>query len=119
MDRRQFVRQGLLGSATVLVGAELAAREGSPAGFDVPASEFDEVTVADLQKAMEAGRFTSESLARHYLARIEQLDRQGPNLCAVLETNPDALDVARALDRERREKGARGPLHGVPVLLKD
>jgi amidase len=68
---------------------------------------------------MEAGRLTSRALTAAYLDRIGALDRSGPALRSVIETNPDALAIAEALDRERREKGPRGPLHGIPVLLKD
>src|SRR6185503_12355699 len=59
------------------------------------------------------------SIAEAYLARIDELDRRGPTVNSVIETNPDALAIADALDRERRDKGARGPLHGIPVLIKD
>ena len=68
---------------------------------------------------MAAGRHTARQIAEGYLARIEAIDRSGPTLRSVIETNPDALDIADALDRERREKGPRGPLHGIPILLKD
>src|SRR5438093_8388129 len=68
---------------------------------------------------MQSGQFTALSLAEKYLARIEAIDRQGPALRSVIEVNPDALAQADALDRERKATGPRGPLHGVPVLLKD
>src|SRR5246127_4454533 len=75
--------------------------------------------VSDLQAAMERGLLTSVQLVRRYLGRIEQIDRNGPRLRAVLEVNPDATKIATALDTERRAKGPRGPLHGIPVLVKD
>src|SRR5919197_4065575 len=68
---------------------------------------------------MESGRETARSLVEKYLARIEQIDRSGPSLHSVIETNPDALTIADALDAERRARGARGPLHGIPILIKD
>ncbi len=68
---------------------------------------------------MRAGKYTSRSLCEQYLARIDALDARGPAIRAVLETNPDALSIAAALDAERRAKGPRGPLHGIPVLIKD
>jgi amidase len=68
---------------------------------------------------MASGEETARSLAEKYVARIDALDRIGPALRSVLEINPDALAIADALDRERREKGSRGPLHGIPVLIKD
>jgi amidase len=79
----------------------------------------EELTITDTQAAMESGELTSRALVEWYLARIEALDRQGPMLRSVIEVNPDALAIASALDAERAAKGARGPLHGVPVLLKD
>ena len=80
---------------------------------------LEEATIAGLQESMETGRETSESIVSRYLERIEAVDRSGAALNAVIEVNPDALTIARELDRERKEKGARGPLHGIPVLIKD
>jgi amidase len=80
---------------------------------------LQEATVADLAAAMADGRLTAAALAERYLDRIGRLDRQGPALRSVIESNPDAVDIAMQLDRERRERGPRGQLHGVPVLLKD
>jgi amidase len=77
------------------------------------------LSVDQLQARMTAGSLTSEQLTRAYLARIAKLDRKGPALHAIIALNPDALAQARALDRERRTKGPRGPLHGIPVILKD
>ncbi|HSE68425.1 MAG TPA: amidase family protein, partial [Gemmatimonadales bacterium] len=68
---------------------------------------------------MESGKWTARSIAEAYLGRIEAVDRKGPNLGSLLETNKEVLEIADALDRERKERGTRGPLHGVPVLLKD
>src|SRR4029453_18938825 len=83
------------------------------------AFEFEEATLEDLQRRMAQGSLTARRLTAAYLARIEALDRQGPALHHVIETNPDALAIADALDAERKAKGVRGPLHGIPVLLKD
>src|SRR5215471_19389678 len=80
---------------------------------------LEEATIIDLQSAMTLGRVTSVELVRGYLDRIAKVDRAGPKLNSVLEINPDAQAIAAALDRERKEKGPRGPLHGVPILLKD
>lgn len=68
---------------------------------------------------MTQGNTTSVELTRQYLQRIQTIDRSGPTLRSVLEVNPDALDIARSLDAERKAKGPRGPLHGIPVLIKD
>ena len=121
MKRRQFVGCGGLVSAAAVTGAApaLAGAEERPGPFDVPAFEFEEASVASLQQRMAAGELSSRALVGAYLTRIAALDRQGPLLRSVIETNPDALEIAEALDSERRAKGARGPLHGIPVLLKD
>jgi amidase len=94
--------------------AATGAAVSEVAGFPV-----EEATIADLQEQMTAGRFTSALLVRSYLERVEELDRGGPQLRSILEINPDAEAVAAALDEERRGRGARGPLHGIPILLKD
>jgi amidase len=80
---------------------------------------LEEATIADLQQKMQSGSETSRSLVDKYLARIEAVDRSGPALHSVLETNPDALAIADQLDAERKARGPRGPLHGIPILLKD
>jgi len=81
--------------------------------------DVEELSISDLQALQTNGRLSAVSIARKYLERIERLDRQGPGLRSVIELNPDALDGARALDRERKAGRVRGPLHGIPVLLKD
>jgi amidase len=81
--------------------------------------ELDEITIADLQKELSSGRLTARSITEKYLARIEAIDRHGPTLRSVVEVNPDALKMADVLDKERKETGVRGPLHGIPVLIKD
>jgi amidase len=110
-NRRHFLQAGLFGA-----GAALAA---VPAADPVKPSELDERTLADLQDGMKSGKFTARSLAETYLARIEAVDKHRPAVNSVIEVNPDALAIADALDRERKAKGPRGPLHGIPVLVKD
>jgi amidase len=80
---------------------------------------FDAATIADINAAFDAGTLTSEGLTRLCLARIAAFDRRGPSLHAVMALNPKALEQARALDAERKAKGRRSPLHGIPVVLKD
>ena len=80
---------------------------------------MEELTIPELQEQMRAGQSTSRALVEGYLERIELVDRQGPRLNAVIELNPDALAAAEALDRERAQGQVRGPLHGIPVLIKD
>ena len=91
-----------------------APRAAGHAGFDV-----EERSVAEWQAALSRGEVTTRQLVERYLQLIESLDATGPKLRAVLETNPDALDIAAALDAERRAGKLRGPLHGIPVLVKD
>lgn len=80
---------------------------------------LEEITITQLQAVLETGDITARTLTEAYLEHIEQLDTQGPALHAVIEINPDALAIAERLDAERRAHGPRGPLHGIPVLLKD
>jgi amidase len=82
-------------------------------------TDLQEVTVAELQKAMADGRISAQEAVAYYLARIEAVDRSGPKLNSIIEVNPEAVEIAAALDRERAASGPRGPLHGIPVLLKD
>ncbi len=84
-----------------------------------PHADLEEQTIADLQAAMESGQYTSRQLVEMYSERITALNTSGPTLRAVIEMNPDALAFAEKLDRERAEHGPRGPLHGIPILLKD
>ena len=81
--------------------------------------ELDEMTVAQMQEAMSSGRYTSRRLVDLYLQRIQAIDRSGPLLRSVIELNPDAASIADALDVERKAKGPRGPMHGIPMLIKD
>jgi len=103
----------------VIVAAAVVAQAQSPPPRDQPAVPLEETTVVQLQEWMRAGRYTSRQLTDAYLDRIEAIDRRGPTLRAIIELNPDARRDADALDRERRDKGARGPLHGIPILIKD
>src|SRR5204863_4713448 len=104
-----------LGCALILAGsASLLPAAQPPRTFDL-----EEATIGDLQHRMETGQDTARSLAEKYLARIGALDRQGPSLHSLIEINPDALTIADALDLERRTRGPRGPLHGIPIVIKD
>jgi amidase len=100
--------------------ARASTRAASPAGTPhVPHFRWEEATIAQLQAAMDAGHLTSRHLTAAYIQRIRQIDFAGPQLNSVLQINPDALAIASALDAERRRRGARGPLHGIPILVKD
>ncbi len=132
MNRRKFLESGALAGVSALfleTKVAQARTPGSPgphatspeAATAAPAKPFEleELTIAELAAGMKSGRFTARSLAEKYLARIEALDKRGAAVNSVIELNPDALAIARELDRERRAKGPRGPLHGIPVLIKD
>jgi amidase len=96
-----------------------ACQAPPPPPRETPTFDLEEATIADLQQRMRSGRETSQSLVDKYLARIESVDGSGPALHSVIEINPDARAIAVALDAERKAKGPRGPLHGIPVLIKD
>lgn len=119
--RREFLRYGaILGGATVVArGARATSIQPQPTSVTAGTFEFEEAAIAALQERLQAGSLSARRLAEGYLARIEALDRRGPALGHVIEVNPEALAVAEALDAERKAKGPRGPLHGIPVLLKD
>jgi len=124
--RRKFLRTSVIGgaataAATTLQAVTIHAREHFPAARppDVPSFELEEATITDLQDAMKSGKHTARSITEKYLARIEQIDKQGPAINSIIELNPDALAIADALDKERKDKGVRGPLHGIPMLIKD
>ena len=121
MKRRDFLQTAggcalLLGTPSGLFAHNEPARshEAQPA----PA-ELDELTISELQENMRSGKVSSQSLTRKYLERIEDVDKNGPAINSVIEINPEAMTVAAELDRERKEKGARGPMHGIPILIKD
>jgi amidase len=112
MDRRQFLKSGALAAAAI------AGPRSSSEAQEAPLA-LEEATIGELQARMQAGELSARALAAAYLERIDALDRHGPELHHVIETNPEALTIAAALDAERKAKGPRGPLHGIPVLLKD
>lgn len=122
-SRRKLFRSTFVGvGAAALAPALSAARVAADAQQDaasVKSFEFDETTIGDLQRRMNSGEVSARSLAEAYLARIDEIDKNGPRLNSVIETNPDALAIAESLDKERKAKGARGPMHGIPVLIKD
>jgi amidase len=128
-SRRNFLRTGVSATfATAVYPALGSARVADPLSSPAPAPaakdfqrdfELDEITIDEVQKAFQSGRFSSRSLTEKYLARIQEIDKAGPMVNSVMELNPDALKIAEALDQERKSKGPRGPLHGIPVLIKD
>ena len=127
IGRRDFLRYSALAGGfavgPVACRRTVEERASSPVVASASAAqqplELDELSLTDLTASMASGDRTARSVTAAYLSRIEQLDRQGPTLRSVIETNPDALEIAEALDRERAEGRVRSPLHGVPMLLKD
>ena len=120
--RRSFLESAVITTAASAIYPALgAAREvDRPARQpEVKPFELDEITITELQDGMKSGKFTARSLVENYTARIEEIDKSGPAINAIIELNPDALGIADALDRERKAKGPRGPMHGIPVLIKD
>src|ERR1700674_3388123 len=132
-SRRNFLRTGVtatlataaypaLGAARVADTVPVLAPGPGVQNLEQPFKkdfELDEITIDDLQKAFQSGQYSSRSLSEKYLARVAEIDKAGPRVNAVIELNPAALQIADALDQERRSKGSRGPLHGIPVLIKD
>ncbi len=112
MKRRNLLQLGLLASSAA--SAEATAIAAPRKGLNIV-----EASAAELQASMAQGHFSALQLVDAYLARIQSIDRSGPRLRSIIELNPDARAIASSLDRERQAKGARGPLHGIPVLLKD
>jgi amidase len=127
-SRRSFLRTGATTALAAAAYPALAAgRTADTKSGTSPAVardfksdfELDEITIDDAQKAFQSGQYSSRSLTEKYLARIQEIDKSGPMLNSVIELNPDALQIADTLDQERKSTGPRGPLHGVPVLIKD
>ena len=122
LNRREFIGAGAMGTAAAAAPAACRTEPPQETGVNPPSVapfELDEVSILDLQRRMDSGEETARSVAGKYLRRIEEIDGRGPALRSVIEVNPEALPIADALDRERRDAGARGPLHGIPILIKD
>ena len=118
MKRRNFIKTAALSGSGLTLGLLSCKNEQKP---PMPEMHFDllEWTCADLQNAMQSKDLSSREITELYLSRIEQLDQNGPALNSVIEINPEAMDIAAQMDKERRKEKIRGPLHGIPVVLKD
>jgi amidase len=123
LDRRAFLTTGIVLGAAAFTTPACSPRGPAPSAppktEEAPAFDLEEATIADLQRRMASGQDTARSLVEKYLARIDAMDKRGPSINQILEINPDAQAIAGKLDEERKAKGARGPLHGIPVLIKD
>ena len=126
IERRDFLRTGALAALATRFDvsrgetrtqSEIARHE--PHAFQQSAFELEETTIASLQDGMRSGRHTARSIAESYLARMDAIDRSGPAINSVIERNPDAIRIAEERDAERKAGRVRGPLHGIPVLIKD
>lgn len=121
MKRRNFIQH----SASTLIGAQLwglyacNTSTSSPTTPADSAFSFEEMTIDQMQAGFAGGEFSVEGVVKAYLTRIEQLDQDGPKVNSIIEVNPDALDIAKQLDEELKAGNSRGPLHGIPVVLKD
>ena len=118
MKRRAFLASAIAAAAASQTACQYvpatAASSNQPASF-----ELDEISLADLAAGLEKGKWTSARLVQLYLARIEAVDRSGPQLGSVLALNPDAASIAGKLDQERKNGHVRGPLHGIPISVKE
>ncbi len=114
MDRRDFLKTSIIGGAATMAGIGKADE-----GRAIRPFELEEATIADLQRSMASGAETPSSLTRKYLERIREIDDSGPQLNSVIEINPDAMAIAEKRDRERTPGNPLGPLHGIPILIKD
>lgn len=125
MNRRKFLRSGsLTGIGLTTVGSwQLAmGHQINPSSIyseKQTVLDLEEITVIELQKKMQNGEQTSVSITKAYLERIKEIDKAGPMLNSIIELNPDALGIAESLDKERKQGKIRGPLHGIPILVKD
>ena len=129
MHRRNFLKTGSLAGLTIstLVAASCNQPSAENKADETAAAdnskddifELSEITITDLQQKMQSKQFTSRLITELYLKRIDQIDKKGIMLNSVIELNKDALNMADAMDREREKGKVRGPLHGIPVLIKD
>ncbi len=124
MRRRSFLKSSAIGAAAVTALPVVSCSDSNIYKKDKVFGESDkfelnEITVDRLRELMQNGTYSSEDIVKLYLDRIQKVDVEGPGLNSVIELNPDALDIARKLDDERREGKLRGPLHGIPVMIKD
>jgi len=122
-SRRSFLKKSVAGGlAAVSLPALTFSEKASSTllhNFDILPFELDEITVDELRDGLKSGKYTIKAITEKYISRIKSIDKDGPAINSVIELNPDALKIAEELDNELKEKGSRGPLHGIPILIKD
>ncbi len=119
MKRRQFLQTSAATWVAAMANPVSTLPREKTESPPLPAFELEEITIAELQQGLQSGKYSSRELVEKYSDRINNIDKKGPALNSVIEMNPDAEKIATALDRERKEKGPRGALHGIPILIKD
>jgi amidase len=125
MNRRNFLKNSSAAGASVAAISLLGCKEESAPKIDIADDkagdpfELNEATIDSLQEAMKSGKYSAQKITQLYLDRIQQIDKSGPKLNSVIEINPDAISIAAQMDEERKNGKIRGPLHGIPVLIKD
>jgi len=119
MTRRDILRLAAAGGAGFISEVAIGSSPGNGPPTTIPAFEWEAAAIADMRAAITSGRATAASLTQAFLDRIAAIDKNGPSLNAVIELNPDAASIARELDDKRRSGAPLGPLHGLPILIKD
>lgn len=126
MKRREFIAKSTIATAGIssIIAVSCDKNQNknqvSPnSNKEIPSFELDEETISSLQNKMESGKYTSVQITQLYLNRINEIDKNGPLLNAVIELNPDAISIAQSLDDERKAGKTKGLLHGIPILIKD
>ena len=120
--RREFLHGSLLAGLATGIGMQPNERsigDAAPTTPPIPAFDLEETSITEFQQGMSSGKYSARAIAEKYLSRIDALDRRGPSVNSIIEVNPEALALAEASDKERKAKGPRGPLHGIPILIKD
>jgi amidase len=120
MKRRSFLKNSVATGALLSVNAcKPDNKDNSPGKILTDDFELNEITISQLQKSFDDGSLTCEKAVQMYLDRIDAIDKNGPSLNSVIELNPEALEIARKLDSDLKEGNKKGPLHGIPIMLKD
>ena len=124
MQRRDFIASGAIAaiSSTLAIScrSETNSNKTSAGTSDtLPEFELDEESISSLQEKMASGKYSSQQITQLYLDRISAIDKSGPMLNSVIEINPEALTIAKAMDDERKAGKLRGSMHGIPVMIKD